>query len=213
MIRPSKGSILVGCGALIGWGLAGWALPSGEVVAGGGMVSYGYQVGGLGEFDKSGHHLDVDVGVTESLGVGLSLSRMSGRDRDTRRDIDITVGSVYGKFQLLEAEERPGALAGYLGYHWSSERDETLSGVGLGLMASAFTSSGVNVHGRLGMGTRPGDDVIEFEVGVAWRPRPELEALVGLRTFSAGGENEGGLVVGLSYRFSAGRERGRGESW
>jgi len=213
VIRPSSRLILASCGALIGWSLAGWALPSGEVAAGGGMVSYGHQIGGLGEFDESGHHLDVDFGVTESLGIGLSLSRMSGRDRDTHRDIDITVGSVYGKFQLLEAEERPGALAGYLGYHWSSEQDETLSGVGLGIMASAFTSSGINVHGRLGIGTRPGDDVIEFEVGVAWRLRPELEALVGLRTFSAGGENEGGLVIGLSYHFARDRKKAGGEPW
>lgn len=213
MLRLSSWLILGSWGALIGGGIGGWGLPSGEVIAGGGLVSYGYQVGGMGEFDDGGHHLDLDFGITEPLGVGLSVSRMSGQDRDTRQDISITVGSVYGKFQLLQSREQRGALAAYLGYHWSSEQDKTLSGIGLGIMASAFTPSGLSVHGRLGIGTRPGDDVIEFEAGVAWKLRPDLEAIAGLRTFSAGGENEGGLLLGLSYRFATDQEKAPGASW
>jgi hypothetical protein len=193
---------------------AGWALPSGEVTPGGGLISYSYQIGGLGELDDSGHHLDLDFGVTEQMGAGLSVSRMSGKDRDTGLDIDTTIGSLYGKYQLLEAgEEHPGAVSAYLGYHWISEQDETFSGVGLGVMGSAYSPSGLSLHGRLGVGTRPGDDVIEFELGAAWALRPELDAIVGLRAFRAGEENEGGLVLGLVYRFAASQEEAEGEPW
>lgn len=184
---------------------ASQAAPPAEVAPGAGAVAYGLQVAGLGEYDRLSHHLDVTFGVTEVSGVGLSLSRLFGTDDVTGDRLARTIGDLHVKYQFLERNEVvPGptfsALAGYQFVH---KTGETLSGFKLGALGDLPLTPRSGLQGRLGLGFFEGGTLVDFDLSVSFRVRPQLEAQVGLRTFSVGGETEGGVVLGVVHHFSS----------
>lgn len=191
--------------ALWGWGGPASALPTAETSYGEGQVEAEYQLGGLGELDRYGLRLAGDFGAREDFGVGLALTRMFGTERTGAR-VHTTFGELYLKYQFRErVRPQDWAAALLLGYRFVRERQETLSGVVFAGVANLALTERASLRVRLGLNAFENNSMTDFLIGVGLRVQRNLELGLAFQSFSVDSTTEGGVLAGLTYRYSSAR--------